>query len=124
MSVQDDRALAEDVLVSALDDLVYAAWVLQIARRSGLSEASQLRQLVVGLVAELLLDGLVVAGDVFDGVHQAWACTVQDAVVRIVRDWRDWGDERLTPGAIFWLALTPAGQSAAEAVQQRERSQT
>jgi hypothetical protein len=122
MSVQNDRTLAEDVLASGLDDLVYAAWVLQIARRSGLSEKSQLRQLAVGLVAELLIEGLVVAGECVGGAHQPWECAVDESVSRIGRDWLAWGDAPVTPGAIFWLALTPAGQRAGEAVLRREKS--
>ncbi len=120
MSSWDDRTLAEDVLANAVDDWVYAALVHQIARRSGISDPSQLRQLSVGLIAELLVQNLVEAGE-YDGVeHRPWECTPSEAIVRIAEEWQGWGNDVPTPGAIVWLALTPIGRVMGEAVLARE----
>jgi hypothetical protein len=112
--------LTEDVLANGVDDVVYAAWVHQIARRSGLEDAAQLRQLSVGLIADALARGLVVAGDVEGGVHRPWDCSPAEALMRIAERWAEWGDEVPTPGAIVWLDLTEAGAAIGAAVLERE----
>lgn len=120
MSTWDDRTLIEDVLASGVDDWVYAAEVYGIAGRTSLCDAAQLRLLSVGLIAELLVRGLVVAGE-FDGdSHRPWDCSTGEAIARISEDWQGWGDEVPTPGAIVWLDLTPAGRDIGEAVLARE----
>ncbi|MGQ0824620.1 MAG: hypothetical protein ACT4OX_06255 [Actinomycetota bacterium] len=122
MTAWDDRTLVEDVLANGVDDWVYAAWVHQIARRSGITDPSQLRQLSIGLIAELLVRGLMVAGE-YDGVaHRPWECSTGEAIDRIVEEWQTWGDDFPTPGAIVWLDLTPAGREIAEAVLAREQA--
>ena len=120
MSTWDDRTLVEDVLANGVDDLVYAGWLHQIARRSGVGDPSQLRMLSLGLIAELLVRGLMVAGG-FDGdSHRPWDCSMGEAIARISEDWQGWGDEVPTPGAIVWPDLTPAGREIGEAVLARE----
>jgi hypothetical protein len=120
MSTWDDRNLLEDVLANGVDDWVYAALIQQIARRAGISDASQLRQLSIGLISELLVRGLAVAGE-YDGVgHRPWDCTTGEAIVRITEEWENWGDRVPTPGAIVWLDLTSSGRKLGEAVLARE----
>ena len=120
MSTWHDRTLAEDVLANGVDDWVYAGWVHQIARRSRVEDPSQLRALSVGLIAELLVGGLVVAGEYDGESHRPWDCSIGEAIVRVVEEWRSWGDTAPTPGAVVWLALTPAGREIGEAVLARE----
>lgn len=122
MSGFADRTLAEDVLANGIDDWVYAGWVHQIVRRSGVADAAQLRQLAVGLIAELIVSGLVVPGDYDGDTHQPWECSAGEAIVRITEEWLAWGDSAPTPGAIVWLALSPAGTTLGAAVLERESS--
>ena len=120
MSTWEDRTLTEDVLANAVEDWVYAGWVHQIARRSGLTDPAGLRALAIGLMAELLVRGLVVGGEYDGETHRPWDCSVGEAVVRIAEDWQAWGDTVPTPGAVVWLDLTPAGREIGEAVLARE----
>jgi hypothetical protein len=120
MSTWDDRTLIEDVLARGVDDWVYAAEILDIAARTELGDASQLRQLSIGLVAELLVRGLVLAGEYDGDGHRPWECSTGDAIARIAEEWQSWGDEVPTPGAIVWLDLTAAGRQIGEAVLARE----
>lgn len=120
MSGFADRTLAEDVLANGIDDWVYAGWVHQIVRRSGVADLAQLRELAVGLIAELIVSELVVPGDYDGDTHQPWKCSAGDAIVRITEEWLAWGDSAPTPGAIVWLALSPAGAALGAAVLQRE----
>src|SRR5262249_22364226 len=87
MSSWEDRTLIEDVLANGLDDWVYAGWVYQIAQRSGLNDPSELRALAIGLIAEVLTGGLMVAGE-YDGTkHAQWACSTGEAIERITKAW-------------------------------------
>jgi hypothetical protein len=120
MSSFADRILAGDVLANGVDDWVYAGWVHQIVRRSGVTDPAQLRELAVGLIAELIVSGLVVPGDYDGDTHQPWECSAGEAIGRIAEEWLAWGDAAPTPGAIVWLALSPAGAALGAAVLQRE----
>jgi len=120
MSDMDARTLVEDVLANAVDDLVYEALVWTLAGRAGVLDPSVRRDLSVGLIAELLVSGLMIAGE-YDGAdHRAWDVTTGEAIVRITEDWLQWGESVPTPGSIVWLALTPAGKVLGEAVLARE----
>ena len=120
MSRWEDRSLREDVLANGVDDWVDAGWLRQIAQRSAVEDGSQLRQLSIGLIAELLVEELVVAGSIEGGKHVVWDGTPGEALVRIVGGWKEWGDEPPMPGAIVWLDLTEAGRAIGEAVLRRE----
>lgn len=123
MTTWRDRTLIEDVLVGGLDDWVYAGWLHQTARDlSGLTDRAQLRSLAIGVIAEVLVSGLMVAGEVSEDGHRPWDCSTEAALARIVEDWLAWGEEPPTPGAIVWLALTDAGRAIGEAVLSREQA--
>jgi hypothetical protein len=68
----------------------------------------------------LIVAGLVIAGDYDGDTHQPWECSAGEALVRIVENWLAWGDSAPTPGAVVWLALSPAGEAAGQAVLDRE----
>jgi hypothetical protein len=123
MSSWDDRTLLEDLLARGVDDWVYEAEVYGIAQRSGLVDPDQVRMLAVGLIAEALSRGLVIAGDYDGAQHQPWDCSVGEAVARIEEKWLKWGMEVPTPGALVWLDMTPTGQEIGEAVLAREQAQ-
>lgn len=112
--------MVEDLLANGIDDLVYEAWVYTITGRSGLTDPTSRRQLAIGMIAEVLASGLMVAGE-FDGAkHQQWEVSTGAEIMRITEDWLRWGDQVPTPGSVVWLALTPAGREVGEAVLARE----
>ena len=112
--------LAEDVLARASEDWVTAAEVIDIARRSGLVNAEDLRDLALGLVARLVMTDLVVPGEYDGSNHRAWDGSAADAVARIAEDWSVRTDPFVMPGEIVWLDTTPRGQQIGEAVLARE----
>jgi hypothetical protein len=119
-SQADARTLAEDVLARASEDWVTAAEVIDITRRSGLESAEDLRDLALGLIARLVVEGLVVPGD-YDGFHHsAWDCTPAVAIARIAEEWSSRSDPFVMPGEIVWLDTTPLGQQIGETVLARE----
>lgn len=108
------RTLAEVILARAADDWVSAAEVIDLVRLSGAAEPSDLRDLATGPVSRLILDGLVVAGDVDAAGHVPWPGSASDAIVRIVKEWSARTDPFVMPGEVFWLDTTAAGQSLGE----------
>lgn len=116
------RSLEEDLLARAAEDWVSAAEVIDLVRRSGATNPEALRDLSIGLIARLLLTGLVVAGG-FDGsAHVPWDCSAAEAIARIVEDWTARRDPFVMPGEIVWLDTTQAGQRIGEMVWRREQS--
>lgn len=121
MSAAEDRMLVEDLVANGVDDLIYAGWVHQIAKRTGLQTPADLRAVSLGLVAEVLVRGLMIAGEYDGDVHRPWECSTAAAIERVAESWIAWGDTPPTPGAIVWLALTPPGREVGEAVLEREQ---
>jgi hypothetical protein len=116
-----ERTPKEDLLVGGLDDWADAGWVLQSVRLSGEKEPAAVRDLTLNLIAEVLRDGLMVAGDVVAGEHVPWHGSAGEVAERISREWLDeWGDDVPTPGSIVWLNNTPSGDALARAVLARE----
>jgi hypothetical protein len=115
------RSPQEDVLVEGLYDWAYAAWVFGSTGLSGLEDQRLRRTLALGVIAELLVAGLVVAGDVDEQGHHPWPCSAGEAIERITREWiTEWRDDVPTPGAIVWLANTEEGNRVARGVLGRE----
>ena len=123
MSAWESRTFVEDVLARGVDDWVYAAEVLGVVERSGVTDRSQLRQLALGVISEVLVGGFAVAGEVDGERHRPWECSVGDAIARIVEEWGQWGDEAPTPGAVVWLDATLSGVAVGQAVLDREESE-
>lgn len=115
------RTPKEDLLVGGLDDWADAGWALQSSRLSGASDPIALRDFTLELIAEVLREGLMIAGDIVEGDHVPWQTRAEEAAERIAREWLDeWGDEVPTPGAIVWLSNTAAGDEIARSVLERE----
>lgn len=115
------RTPKEDLLIGGLDDWAYAGWVVQSARLSGETDPTALRDLALGLIGEVLRDGLMVAGDLLDGEHVPWFGDPDRWLERIRQEWLDeWVDEVPLPGAIVWLSNTSAGDKLARDVLARE----
>jgi hypothetical protein len=119
MSGMGDRTPKEDVVVGGLDDWIYASWVTNSVW--DLVAAENRRTMTLGLIAELLVERLMVPGDVDDQGHHPWPHSPGEAVERIAREWlAEWQDEIPTPGAIVWLANTERGNEVARRVLARE----
>lgn len=119
MGMLDDLSLTEDVLSRAADDWLTAAEVIDVSRRSGLTDPSDLRDLSVGLIARLVFGGLLVPGE-FDGKsHRAWECSPAQAVQWVSDDWAARDDPFVMPGEIVWLAASSEGKSRGEDVLRR-----
>ena len=113
------RTIEEDLLARAAEDWVHPAELLGVVKRSGVSDPATLRDLAVGLMARLLLGGLIVVGDVGD-THVPWSGTPGEIIQRVVREWSVRDDPSVMPGELFWIDTTPAGQRLGEAVWARE----
>ena len=110
------RTLAADLLARAADDWVSAAGVIDLAGRSGIQDGDELRDLAVGLIARLVVTGMVVPGDVTDAGHSPWQCSNGEGLARIAEEWATRADPFVMPGEIVWLDTTELGQRAGEAV--------
>jgi hypothetical protein len=106
--------LVVDMLVDGLFDWVSAAFAYSIAMDSGATDPTTLRALAIGLAAEVLVDGLMVAGDYTKDGFVPWSCSTAEAIVRITSEWLALPD----PGGqeFFWLKLTPAGEAIARPI--------
>ena len=125
MILMDNRTPKEDVVVGGLTDWAYAAWVYSSSHLAGLTDYNQRRTYTLGLIAELLVEGLMRPGDVDQQGHHAWPCSPGEAVERITREWlTDWPNVVPTPGAIVWLANTEKGDELARSVLARETSES
>ena len=117
----ENRTPKEDVLVEGLSDWADAGWVLGSTDIAGISDISVRRTLAIGIIAELVTEGLMVPGDADEQGHHPWPHSAGDAIERIVREWlADWPNEIPTPGAIVWLANTAKGDEIGRRVLERE----
>ncbi|WP_415853985.1 hypothetical protein [Sinomonas sp. G460-2] len=114
------RTLTEDLLARAAEDWVSAAEVIDLVRRSGATDPETLRDLSMGLVSRLLLQGLIVAGDLDGQSHVPWPCSPLDSIGRIITAWAAKRDPFVMPGEVVWINTTPAGQRIGEAIWRRE----
>lgn len=118
-----NRTMKEELLLEGFYDWAYASWVTVSAGLSGIKQYPHLRTMSLGLIAEVLVEGLMVPGDVAEGKHYPWACSTGEAIVRITNEWlTEFPDEMPYPGAIVWLQNTEAGNEIAREVLAREAS--
>lgn len=121
MSIPESaRTLDEDLLARAAEDWVSAAEVIDLVRRSGITDPSSLRDLAMGLIARLLAEGLVVAGDIEGSEHSRWPLSEGEAMLRITSEWSAENDPFVMPGSIVWLDATARGQAVGESIWRRE----
>jgi hypothetical protein len=102
-----------------MDDWLHVAEFTGIVRRAGLATSDVLRAAAIGLISQVLISGLMVAGDVNELGFQQWPGTPAEAIVRIVESW-DPAEPFPTPGSVAWLSNTPKGEQLGQAVLDRE----
>jgi hypothetical protein len=112
--------LAEDLLARAAEDWVSAAEAIDLVRSAGMADPSDCRDLAVGLIARLLGEGLILAGDIEGLEHSPWPLSTGEAILRIASEWASVSDPFVMPGSIVWLDTTPEGLAIGESVWRRE----
>jgi hypothetical protein len=123
MTNSDKRSPIEDLLVAGLDDWLDTGWMVTPIWDS--TPPPNRKATAVGLIAELLIDELMVAGALTDRGFEPWECSPGDSLSRITREWLDvWRDVLPTPGAIAWFAITKKGTQLAQAVLAREDAES
>jgi hypothetical protein len=117
----DHRGLIEDVLARGMDDWLHLAEFVSIAKRTRVNGPEALRALALGLIAEVVCEGLMVPGDADEAGFHPWTLTPGDAIQRIVQGW---SEDNLypTPGSVAWFKLTPDGEKVGQGVLARESS--
>ncbi len=94
---------------------------MQSVRLSGETDLAALREATIELIDRVMRAGLMVPGDLQDGVHITWDGDPDEWTARISREWIiEWGTKAPTPGAITWLNNTAAGDDIARAILARE----
>lgn len=121
---QNRRTFDEDILARAAEDWVTPGEVYWSANSaSGLVDSGLLRDLSIGLLARLILQGLVVPGDLKTEGFSPWKMSAGAAISRIAREWLAFDEpSAVYPGAVFWLQATPTGVEIGESVWEREGS--
>ena len=119
----DYRSLEEDLLARAVDDWVNPSELLTVVRRSGITDPNVLRDLAIGLLARMLVENLVVVGDIGQ-THIPWEGTPGEVICRIIRWWGELDNPfDVISGGMFWIDLTSAGEAIGKAVLEREDGQ-
>ncbi|WP_344255411.1 hypothetical protein [Terrabacter carboxydivorans] len=110
----------EDLLMGTIYDWIDLGLVRSHVREEMGVEDPELHVTAMEVVAQLIREGFVAAGDVDrDGFH-AWDCTRGEAISRIDREWRAEPDPELWPFQVAALAPTQQGLAVIEAVTSRE----
>lgn len=113
----------EDLLIAGLADWVYVGWVPVCAGLSGARGDLELRTVALDLIREVLVSGLMVAGEVTESGHVPFDLSPETAADRIRDEWISaWGLETPAPGAVAWLDNTAAGDAVAQRALARESS--
>jgi hypothetical protein len=119
MNSWDTRLLVEDAVARATDDWIHVADFIAIAKRTGVETFEGLRVTALGLIAEVLCSGFMVAGDADEMGFHSWETSPGEAVYRVAKSW-DPEEMSPTPGAIAWFSNTRRGDELGRLVHQRE----
>lgn len=117
---QPSRSAVEELLVSTIYDWIDLGFLRSTVREMTGVGPAELHAAVMTVVAQLVMDGLVAAGDVSDEGFRAWDCSRAKAVSRIDREWRAEPDPELWPFQVAALAPTQEGVTVIESVMARE----
>jgi len=123
MSEFEDRTLIEDLVANGVDDWVYEALVCGNIARRVVSLPVERRAVALGLIAEVLFTGLMVAGETPKGRgFVPWESGPLESLARIARAWMPREDPDVGPGEIVWLRNTAKGNTLGREVLKREAS--
>jgi hypothetical protein len=113
------RGLIEDILARSMDDWVHAAEFVSVAKRVCPVNVEGIRALTMGLVLEVLIDNLMIPGDVDSFGFHRWPVGREHPIVRIFQAW-DPSDLYPTPGSVAWFEPTELGRAIGQRVRDRE----
>jgi hypothetical protein len=119
----DQRGLVEDVLAYGAEDWVSIDWIIKVAQRANPPTDESLRMVALGLIASVLANGLMVAGDVDDEGFHPWEMSGDNAMRRIVANWQAAGLRPDDPYAVAWFSTTEEGDKIGQAVLRHEREE-
>ena len=108
------------VLADGADDWVLLLRIVNVARRTGVTDPEALRAMTLGLIGELLARDLMVPGDVGQLGFQAWPGSPGDWLRRIVETW-DPSDTFPDPGSVCWFKNTDEGDRVGAPALERAR---
>lgn len=97
-------ALAEDVMSWAEDDYIMVAVVLSVVVEHGIKEPDLARLVAIGVIAELLVSGRLVAGDLREQ-FVSWDGSPGEWIARIAAEWLSFETPLQTPAIIAWFDL-------------------
>lgn len=113
---EDD--VVRDLLLEARRDWIYEVWVYTRCRAALRAEASDgeprpevVRRRAIELVEGLLLDGLLVAGDVTTAGFTAWRMTAEEMASTVRARWSRAPEPGVDVGSVAWFDLTDAGEA-------------
>jgi hypothetical protein len=113
--------MIDDLLLRGSDDWVTAAEVAWLAKSVGGATSDQeIEQVAFAAMSDVLRSGLMQVGDVTDGGFFEWDVSPDDALERVIREWRGLGRSPEL-GEVCWLANTPAGDLRAQIAAQQRR---
>jgi hypothetical protein len=105
------QACIEELLVLGTADWIPAGEVASVCMTvGGAASESDVRELSLQVIADLLKRGLMEAGDVTSTGFRVWPESVTEAISRIKREWRALGHNP-SLGDICWLQSTRDGRS-------------
>jgi hypothetical protein len=105
--------IVDDVLDAGLDDWLMASMVLSIvmiATNAGSSDEAS--EMTLSVIATMLDEGLVQAGDITEGRFERWEISTSEAMRLIETEWHQVRG-RPDLGEVCWLNNTPAGDTRA-----------
>lgn len=107
----------DELLIRGVDDWVTAADVAWLAKSvAGATSDEDVLDVATTIIKEVMNEGLMQVGDVTDGGFFEWDLSPEDALERVIREWRTLGRSP-DLGEVCWLANTPAGDARAEVVR-------
>ncbi len=121
MSSIEARTLVQDLVANGVDDWVYEALISGNIARRVVSSPEERRAVAFGLIAEVLFNGLMEAGETPTGMgFVPWGTDAADSLLRIAQGWMTREDPDVGPGEIVWLRNTAKGDALGRQVLDRE----
>lgn len=109
-------SVRDDILREGCDDYVSASWVYGVAMETGLVSDADIRALAVGVIAELISTGMMIAGGFVESEYVPWDCPGSEAIGRIAYRWATVGNIDPIANEIVWLSNTPEGDAVARSL--------
>ncbi|WP_249997469.1 hypothetical protein [Actinoplanes sp. M2I2] len=106
-------SMANEILIEGLDDWVPVDTVIGAAHEAADEAGLDFRALTVALLEQLILGGLMTAGDIGDTGFQSWPDPEPAMVRKVVAQVESFGWAPL--GGACWLANTAIGDERARA---------